>query len=81
MRNIFKADETDAVLLIDAPNALNRAAALHNTRVLWPILATYVINTYRQSARLFITSGEELISAEVTTQGDPLAVSLESHKS
>ena len=64
MRNIFKAD---AVLLIDASNALNRAAALHNTRVLCPILATYVINTYRQSARLFITSGEELISADVIT--------------
>ena len=76
MRNIFKADETDAVLLIDASNALNRAAALHDTRVLCPILSTYVINTYRQSARLFITSCEELLSAEGTTQGDPLAVSL-----
>ena len=33
MRNIFDADETDAVLLVDASNAfnaLNRAAALHN---------------------------------------------------
>ena len=33
MRNIFEADETDAVLLIDAFNAfnaLNRAAGLHN---------------------------------------------------
>ena len=50
IRNIFEADETDAVLLIDASNAfnaLNRAAALHNIRVLFPTLATYVINTYR----------------------------------
>ena len=33
MRTIFNADETDAVLLIDASNAfnaLNRATALHN---------------------------------------------------
>ena len=55
IRNIFEADETDAVLLIDASNAfnaLNRAAALHNIRVLFPTLATYVINTYRQPERL-----------------------------
>ena len=79
MRNIFEADETDAILLIDAPNAfnaLNRAAALHNIRVLCPTLATYVINTYRQPARLYITGGEELTSAEGTTQGNLLSMSL-----
>ena len=46
MGNIFEAHETDAVLLTDASNAfntLNRAAALHNIRVLCPTLATYVI--------------------------------------
>ena len=78
MRNIFEADEMDAVLLIDASNAfnaLNRAAALHNIRVLCPTLATYVINTYRQPVRLFITGGEELISAEGTTQGYALSMS------
>lgn len=58
MCSIFDANETDAVLLIDASNAfnaLNRAVALHNIRVLCPTLATYVINTYRQPVRLFIT--------------------------
>ena len=67
MHNIFEVDERDAVLLIDASNAfnaLNRAAALHNIRVLCLTLATHVIITYRQPARLFITGGEELISAE-----------------
>ena len=79
MRSIFDADETDAVLLIDASNAvnaLNRAAALHHIRVLCPTLATCVINTYRQPARLFITGGEELISAEGTKQGELLSMSL-----
>ena len=78
-RSILKASETDAVLPIDASNAFNalkRAAALHSTRVLCPTLATYVINTYKQAARLFITGSEELISAEGTTQGDLLAMSL-----
>ena len=59
MHSIFDADETDAILLIDASNAfhaLSRAAVLHNIRVLCPTLATYVINAYRQPARLFITA-------------------------
>lgn len=79
MRNIFDADETDAVLLVDASNAfnaLNRAAALHNVRISCPTIATYAINTYRLPARLFILGGKELTSAEGTTQGDPLAMSL-----
>ena len=78
MRGIFDADETDAVLLIyasNAFNALNRAAALHDIRVLCPTLAT-LRDKHRQPARLFITGSEELISAEGTTQGDPLAMSL-----
>ena len=56
MRNNFDADETDAVLVVDVSNAfngLNRAAALHNTRVLCPTTATYAINTYRPPARLY----------------------------
>ena len=79
MRNIFEADETDAALLVDASNvfnSLNRAAALNNIRVLCPLIATYVINTYRVPARLFVVGGSELISAEGTTQGDPLAMSV-----
>ena len=79
MHRIFELVGTDAVLLIDAFsafNSLNRAAALHNTRVLCPSLATYVINTYREPARLFVSGGKEIKSAEGTTQGDPIAMSL-----
>ena len=79
MRKIFEADEMDAALLIDASNAfnsLNRAAALHNVRVLRPAIAIYVINTYRAPARLFVIGGKELKSSEGTMQGDPLAMSL-----
>ena len=76
---LIEHDNSDAVLLIDASNAfnsLNRAAALHNIRVLCPSIATYAINTYREPARLFIVGGQELRSSEGTTQGDPLAMSL-----
>ena len=48
MHTISESDDTDAVLLIDASNAfnaLNRAAALHNIRILCPIIAIYAINT------------------------------------
>ena len=79
MHTIFETDETDGVLLIDASNAfnaLNRQAALDNIRVQCPIIGTYAINTYRLSARLFIIGGQEILSAEGTTQGDPLAMGL-----
>ena len=48
VHNLFEADDTDAVLLVDATNAfnsLNRATALHIIRILCPPLATYAINT------------------------------------
>ena len=59
MRELFEHDNSDTVLLIDTLNAfnsLNRAAALHNIRVLCPSIATYTINTDREPARLFIQS-------------------------
>lgn len=83
MHCIFEADITDAVLLIDASNAfnsLNKAVALHNTRILCPFISTYAINTYREPARLFVVGGNELTSTDGTTQGDPLAMSLYSEK-
>ena len=79
MQEIFEQDNSDAVLLVDASNAfsaLNRAAALHNIKMLCPSIATYAINTYREPARLFIVGGQELGSSEGTTQGDPLAMNL-----
>ena len=57
MNSMFSADETDTVLLIDAFNTLNRAAALHNISIIYPTIATFVINTYRLLVRLFVTGG------------------------
>ena len=61
---------------------------MHSTRVteqlhcttsgfcMCPIIAFYAINTYRQPARLFVIGGKDIVSAEGTTQGDPLAMGL-----
>ena len=77
MRDIFEADNTDGVILVDASNAfnnLNRQAALHNVRYICPPLTLTLINTYREPARLFMSGGQEIMSSEGTTQGDPLAM-------
>ena len=77
MKSIFESEETDAVLLIDASNALNclnRSVALHNIQITCPILSMYLINTYRKPAKLFISGGGMILSNEGTTQGDPLAM-------
>jgi len=75
--SMFEEEDCDAVLLIDADNAfnrINRKMMLHNIRVVCPIIATYVINTYQHEARLFINGGKEILSKEGTTQGDPAAM-------
>ena len=77
MRTIYQQEATNAPLLIDAKNAfncLNRSVALHNIQIICPILAMYLINTYRRPATLFIYGGETILSREGTTQGDPLAM-------
>ena len=73
VRESFDDENTEAALLIDASNSLNRMAALHNVRHVCPSLATILINTYRAPSDLFI-DGDVLLSKEGTTQGDPLAM-------
>jgi hypothetical protein len=77
MKDIFEAESTEAVILVDAENAfnkLNRQIALHNIQYLCPNFATVLINTYRKPSRLFIVGGGEIPSIEGTTQGDTLAM-------
>ena len=79
MRNIFAADEVDAVLLVDADNAfnrINRHAILHNIQYICPIIKHAIINTYRVPSRIFVLGGMEMLSQEGTTQGCPLAMAM-----
>ena len=73
MKEAFSLEETEAVLLVNASNSLNRDAALHNIRHLCPVLSTILINIYRESTELFV-DGLVLASEEGTTQGNPLAM-------
>ena len=78
MRNFIENDNNDNVLFVDASNAfnaLNREAAMRNIQVLCPSLANAVMNTYRLPPSLYV-NGEAITSAEGTTQGDPLAMSI-----
>ena len=79
LRKIWEDEDTEAVLLVDARNAfnmLNRKAALYNTSIVCPELATYLHNTYDLPSKLLIANsgGEEILSREGTTQGDNLAM-------
>ena len=78
MKDIFEADDTEGVILVDASNAfnsLNRKVALYNIQYICPPFANILINTYRHPSRLFIAGGREILSQEGTTQGDNLAMS------
>ena len=75
----FQQEDVEAALFVDASNAfnsLNRAAAMHNIRIVCPSVAIFVINIYRRHSRLFIVGGGEIISSEGTTQGDPMGMAV-----
>ena len=79
MRVIFNDQDVEGALLIDAENAfnsINRTAALHNINVLCPLLSRVLINTYRDSVRMIVPAGGEIISREGNTQGDPLTMAM-----
>lgn len=48
----------------------------HNIPIIFPVTATYVINSYIQEARLFISGGYGIASVEGTKQVDPTAMSI-----
>ena len=69
--------DEDAVLLIDAENAfnsINRKVTLHNLKFICPIIATSIVNCYVTPLRLFIAGMGQILSSEVTTQGDRKAM-------
>ena len=77
MDSVLKYESTDAVLLIDAENVLNflnRETFIHNVKITFPAIATFVSNFYCSSSSLFFNRGCEIKSAEFTTQSDLIAM-------
>ena len=77
MEKIFKEESTEAVLLVDAPNAFNSInRKVHNISILCPAISTFATNCYTTPARLFVIGGIEMHSNEGTTQGDPVVMAI-----
>ena len=78
MHQVYQSSSTEAVILVDACNALNslnRESALRNIQHLCPPLAKILVNTYQDDVQLFIDE-DILLSQEGTTQGDSLAMAM-----
>ena len=78
VRQVFEDKNTEAIILVDADNAfnrLNRKATLHNIQQVCPEISTYVINTYRTPAQLYVSNCDQtVLSQEGVTQGDNTAM-------
>ena len=87
VRKMYENAECEAVLMVDASNAfnnINREATIQNIKVKCPIFARYIENTYKEPAKLYLSSSvgqqprplELVESSEGTTQGDPVAMAM-----
>ena len=75
--SIFSEDNRDGILLEEGDNAFNRTNwnfMLHNTLIIRLIIITCIINLSSKETRPFVLEGEEITSAECTTQGDPFSI-------
>ena len=78
MHEIFKKQDTGAVLLIDATNAFNtanRKVFLRSVKVICPAISTYVNNCYSVPSQLFVIVGAK-ITEEHTNQGDLTVIAM-----
>ena len=82
MREMFEADESEGLLLVDvanAFNALNRPTALWNCQMLWPRCSRFLFKSYCGYAGILVKVLYSrkllvLLSQEGTIQGCPLVM-------
>ena len=74
MHDIFSEEHTEAGLL-NAFSSISRKVMLHNMKFICTLTSTYVSYIcYAAPPRLFIFGGDEILSKEGTTQGDPTSM-------
>ena len=73
---IYEDETCEAVPLVDASNAFNLNAFLHNVTIICPAIAIYVKNCYSLHSRIFIIGENEIRFCEGTTQGDPIPMAV-----
>ena len=79
MHSVFNQEDTEAVILVDAANALNSISSqsvLWNCRIFWPRCSVFLFNFYRGSPAILLrghTSGkiQVLYCTEGTNEGCP----------
>lgn len=79
LADIFRDDECEGILLVDAENAfntVNRKMALEAVGRRCPLLLKYLKNSYKKPARLHLSDGTHILSCEGVTQGDNLAMAM-----
>ena len=80
MSKMYKEEHYKALLLAGAANAfnsVNRKVFLHNINVVCPSISIYLENCYTLPSSLFIIGRTEIQSSDETTQGDPVAMSID----
>ena len=79
LQQLWDAENTDLILLVDASNAFNRMSreqALRTVDQRCPVLSVALRNLYGHPARLIMENGVSLLSEEGTTQGCPLGMAM-----
>ena len=75
MSGIFKDSTMECVIFVDADNAFNRQAALHNISFICPEVSTFLNNVYKSPTPYYIKQ-HVIVSRERTTQGDVAAMEM-----
>ena len=71
---VYEIINKEAVLIVDEWNpfsTINQLAFFHNSKILCPLMRTYIKNGYSLTADLYIQGRQSIKSEEGTTQGDP----------
>ena len=67
MEQVFANEDTEAMILVDAFNCLNRQVTLLNCGTVCPALSHILINTYRNNSQLFV-DGQCILSYQKKVQ-------------